>query len=77
MTRASADRDRADGTTVQHVTFGGCPDHIAVELLNINNGGHTWPGGPQDLSASLIGPVSREFSASERIWQFFAAHGRN
>ncbi len=71
------DRDQGDGTTIQHVSFGGCADHVVVELLNINNGGHTWPGGPQYLSPALIGPVSREFSATERIWQFFAEHGRH
>jgi len=47
-----------------------------VELLTIAGGGHTWPGGSQYLPKFVIGPVSRDFSASERAWQFFIDHAR-
>src|SRR5262249_48355797 len=41
------DRDPSDGTTVQRVVYSGCAAGGAVELLNIEHGGHTWPGGNQ------------------------------
>jgi len=75
VTAWEPDRDRLDGTRVQDVTYGGC-DRAAVELVNIDGGGHTWPGGAQYLPVAWIGRASREFSASERIWRFFAEHGR-
>jgi polyhydroxybutyrate depolymerase len=43
-----------------------------VGLLAVIGGGHTWPGGIQYLPASLIGRSSRDFSASDAIWEFFA-----
>lgn len=43
----------------------------AVELITIRGGGHTWPGGPQYLSETLVGKTSREFDAAEKIWEFF------
>jgi polyhydroxybutyrate depolymerase len=47
-----------------------------LELLTIVGGGHTWPGGSQYLPKFVIGPVTRDFSASERAWQFFVDHAR-
>ncbi|HEV7555494.1 MAG TPA: hypothetical protein VGO00_08575 [Kofleriaceae bacterium] len=38
----------------------------------IDGGGHAWPGGTSELDA-INGVRSRELSASERIWQFFAS----
>ena len=75
LTTWEPDRDLDDGTRVQHVVYTGC-DHVDVELLNIDGAGHTWPGGKQYLPVALIGRTSREFSASERLWRFFAEHGR-
>jgi polyhydroxybutyrate depolymerase len=49
-----------------------CPARTRVELVTLEGGGHTWPGGPQYLPKLLIGPTSRDFDASERIWQFFS-----
>jgi polyhydroxybutyrate depolymerase len=49
-----------------------CPARLDVELVTLEGGGHTWPGGPQYLPKVLIGPTSRDFDASERIWEFFS-----
>ena len=43
-------------------------------IIAVIGGGHTWPGGLQYLPESVIGKTSREFNASEVIWQFFKAH---
>lgn len=63
-----------DGTTVRQEVYGGCQDGVEVILYAIEGGGHTWPGGLQYMSESIIGKTSREFNASEVIWQFFKEH---
>jgi len=45
-----------------------------VVLYATGGGGHTWPGGLQYFPESIIGKTSREFNASEIIWQFFREH---
>ena len=67
------DVDPNDGTRTRRTSYA-CPAGIGVELLTIDGGGHTWPGGAQYLPAAAIGAVSRDFDASERIWDFFSAH---
>lgn len=42
-----------------------------VELITVNGGGHTWPGGPRYLSESPAGNTSGGFDAAEKIWEFF------
>jgi polyhydroxybutyrate depolymerase len=67
---ALPDRDPGDGTiTIRHDRQS-CP-RAPVTLLEVKGGGHTWPGGSQYLPIALIGPVSRDFDASEAIVAFF------
>lgn len=64
----------ADGTTTTAFTYTGCEDGVEVQFLSVDGGGHTWPGGHRfSLQA---GRVSRDFDASEVIWEFFAEHPR-
>lgn len=42
-----------------------------VLRLVLEQGGHLWPGTEAYVSEELFGPLSRDFSASERIFQFF------
>lgn len=51
---------------VQHEVWTGCKNSTAVELYTIVGGGHSWPGG--------VFSGSRTVSASQLIWEFFAAH---
>ena len=48
-----------------------CNEGSAVELCVIDGGGHTWPGG---LVPAVVGKTSQDVSASDRMWEFFAAH---
>jgi polyhydroxybutyrate depolymerase len=64
------DRDAGDGTTTIRFDYRGCR-RAPVALLQVQGGGHTWPGGLQYLPVALIGPVARDFDASEAIWDFF------
>jgi polyhydroxybutyrate depolymerase len=68
------DADPGDGTTVTRLTYQGCAKGGDVELLRINGGGHTWPGGSSVLPPATLGRVSREFNASKVMWDFFKAH---
>jgi polyhydroxybutyrate depolymerase len=63
-----------DGTSIVTTTYGGCTDGTSVQLDMVFGGGHTWPGGPQYLPATLIGPASTQLDASRAIVTFFLAH---
>ena len=62
----------SDGTTAEKQTFSGC--QADVEFVTVTGAGHTWPGGDQYLDADTIGRVSKDFSASEMVVDFFMAH---
>ncbi len=48
-----------------------------VELWLIEGGGHVWPGGTREGASTDDEPGhAGKFSASEKIWGFFAAHAR-
>lgn len=63
-----------DGTLLVRVSGVGCA--ADTELLQVEGGGHTWPGGWQYLSEDRIGRVSTDIVGSDEIWSFFAAHPR-
>jgi polyhydroxybutyrate depolymerase len=66
----------ADETRTRREIYSGCREGSEVVFLAVEGGGHTWPGGAQYLPVRRIGRASRDFHASEVIWQFFSAHGR-
>ena len=66
-----------DGTVVHRVDSAACAASAEVVFYQIDNGGHTWPGGRQYLPKAVIGPTSRALDGSEAIAQFFLAHARN
>ena len=70
------DLDPGDGTTVTEVSYPACAGGAEVVLLRVNGGGHTWPGGSEALSETLVGVVSG-VHASEEMVRFFGAHPRN
>lgn len=70
--RQEALPDRADDDTrVFREVFRNCRGRNRVALYTIRGGGHTWAGGEQYLGKFLIGRTSRDFSASQTIWEFF------
>jgi polyhydroxybutyrate depolymerase len=69
--------DVGDGTHVRQFDSTACASDTEVVLYQIDNGGHTWPGGKQYLPKAVIGPTTRAFDASQVIATFFLAHGRN
>ena len=71
LTEAIADTEE-DGTTSRIDRSVGCVSD--VELVTIEGGGHTWPGGNAYLGERVVGRVARDFSANELMWEFFRAH---
>lgn len=58
---------------VQHQVWGGCADSSSVELYTIIGGKHAWPGSPRPGWAGGDAPT-QSISASNLMWEFFAAH---
>ncbi len=74
VVRRLPDSEPNDGTSVRRETYSGCRSGAEVVLYAVEGGGHTWPGGLQYLPERVIGKTSKEFDASEVIWQFLKTH---
>ncbi len=68
------DRDPGDGCRVVRHVYGGCTRGAEVILYEMKGGGHTWPGGPQYLPASIVGRTCRDIDATLIIGEFFKKH---
>jgi polyhydroxybutyrate depolymerase len=64
----------ADGTHVRREAHTGCAAGTEVALYTVDQGGHTWPDGPQYDRLMIIGKVSHALDASAAIWEFLARH---
>ncbi len=62
--------DPADVTQVYVNEYSYCTD-ARVLLYRIDQGGHTWPGGLQYQSETIVGKTSRHIDAGVVIWTFF------
>lgn len=69
-------RAKLDPTRAYFQDWQGCRDGSAVALYQIQDGGHTWPGGPQYLPRFIVGRASRQVDASEAMVRFFLDHPR-
>ncbi|MCD4686001.1 MAG: dienelactone hydrolase family protein [Anaerolineae bacterium] len=65
------DIDPDDDTRVRRERYVPCAEGTVVELIVVEGGGHTWPGGYQYFPWWLIGHTSRDIDANEVIWAFF------
>lgn len=57
---------------IRHEIWTNCADSASVELYTIIGGGHAWPGGGDGWPGS--DQPTATISASQLIWDFFAAH---
>ena len=64
----------ADGMKVTRKTWRGGRDGSEVVLIEIENGGHTWPG--QKPTVALLGQSTMDISANDLMWEFFQKHAR-
>jgi|GEM_PF-105167 len=65
-----------DGTRVTRKTWGNGRNGTEVVLIEIEGGGHTWPGVPPAGAASFLGTSTRDISANDLMWDFFQEHRR-
>jgi len=66
-----ADKDPGDGTTATRLRWQGCK--APVELIRVDGGGHTWPGGFAYAGTDIVGRVPQDFG-SDTILEFLLAH---
>jgi polyhydroxybutyrate depolymerase len=67
--------DKADdGMKVTRKTWSGGRQGSEVVLIEIENGGHTWPG--QKPTVALLGKSTMAISANDLMWVFFQKHAR-
>ena len=69
-TSALPNRDTNDECTATRFVYT-CANGSDVQLIQVEGGGHTWPGGKQYLGKRIVGRVCRDFSASAEVWDFF------
>lgn len=67
------DTNPGDGTTSTRLRWPQCQS--PVELIKVENGGHTWPGGFAYFDVDTIGRVPLDFG-SEVLLEFLLAHPR-
>lgn len=61
-----------DGTLVRRRDSLPGRDGAEVVLIDIEGGGHTWPGQPNLLV--ILGKTTRDISANDLMWDFFQKH---
>jgi len=59
---------------IRHEVWSGCAGSTSIELYTVIGGGHAWPGGSDGWPGS--DQPTQAISASQLIWDFFAAHPR-
>jgi polyhydroxybutyrate depolymerase len=70
-----ADRDPDDMTHIKMIRYNDCSAQSEVVLLEVQGGGHAWPGATENARIKrIVGITSKDINASEEIWQFFSGH---
>jgi polyhydroxybutyrate depolymerase len=64
----------AESGAVRRTSYPSCAEGSTVELIVIDGGGHSWPGGAR--LARFLDPPSAALDATGEIWRFFARHQR-
>jgi len=65
--------DKADdGMKVTRKAWGSCKDDSEVVQIEIEGGGHTWPG--MDPPLVMLGKSTKDISANDLMWEFFQQH---
>jgi polyhydroxybutyrate depolymerase len=71
VTEALPDKAR-DGTKVTKKTYAGGKGGAEVVLVEIEGGGHTWPG--REPLLKYLGKSTQNVSANDLMWEFFLKH---
>jgi len=57
-------------------SYSGGKANTEVVLYTIKGGGHSWPGGINDLRYGNVDPPTQEISATDLMWEFFKKHSK-
>ena len=76
LTAMLPDLDPFDGTRIEQTVYPNGRNKTEVQLLRVEGGGHTWPGGKQYLPSRRVGKVSQDLNASRAILDFFDRHAK-
>ena len=68
---------RDDGFTTERLVYGGCDGGAEVQLMRVDGGRHTWPGGAIEIDPAAGGGTTYDFSATAEIWGFFRRFARD
>jgi polyhydroxybutyrate depolymerase len=68
-------RSKEDDSTQVNLSSWQCGSG-SLNLIKINEGGHSWPGGVAYLPESIIGKTSMQFSASDIIADLVESNGK-
>lgn len=71
VTKGVPNTDTFDETRSERTTWDNCKNKDKIVLIEVINGGHTWPGGRQFMNEKIVGKVSQDFDAADVIWKFF------
>jgi polyhydroxybutyrate depolymerase len=67
-----------NSTTATLYSNNSCKNNSEVSLLEIDGGGHTWPGSPSSLRIeAFLGKTNYDIDGNEVIWEFFKRHELN
>ena len=66
VTLALPDLVQTDGSTVEHIIYGGGTNGVTVEHMKVNGGAHTWPGTVFNSAGT-----NYDINASAEVWKFF------
>jgi polyhydroxybutyrate depolymerase len=61
-----------EGMRARRDAYRGGKEGAEVELVTLEGGGHTWPGGLPFLPERIIGKTCRGVDASAMVWEFFS-----
>ncbi len=65
--------DQSQLLDIIHLSYSACSQNTAVELYEIAGGGHAWPGSDSQAWPGGDEPT-QTISATQLLWDFFAAH---
>ena len=72
-TRTTIDKDPDDKISVEIAKYPDGPGGVKTQYYLVRGGGHNWPG-PTPLPRNVTRTkISRDFSATDVIWEFFAS----
>lgn len=60
----------------RQIMYGSCAEGTEVVLWQLDDGGHTWPGGKISRAEEWydVGKVNHDIVASDLMWEFFKKH---